>query len=221
MVSFLYYFFEVNVMQNNFSQKWRIFLNWISILVPFISFVIAGMLFLNNTNRKEISNGDRIAILLSLISFGFSLTNVLLQLKSTDNRWLINKEVECFENIIDSCQYYKIIIDEYENNRINVKYLVGIHRIELLKTLISNQRSIENYKNYLTGKDKSEKIFEKLSDLIDKVIDCTDNYEKLKKYLKDIIQLSYQLINLSPYIYSDVNKKEIDRKTQEVLKGCD
>lgn len=208
-------------MQNNFSQKWRIFLNWISILVPFISFVIAGMLFLNNTNRKEISNGDRIAILLSLISFGFSLTNVLLQLKSTDNRWLINKEVECFENIIDSCQYYKIIIDEYENNRINVKYLVGIHRIELLKTLISNQRSIENYKNYLTGKDKSEKIFEKLSDLIDKVIDCTDNYEKLKKYLKDIIQLSYQLINLSPYIYSDVNKKEIDRKTQEVLKGCD
>lgn len=208
-------------MQNNFSQKWRIFFNWISILVPFISFVIAGMLFLNNTNRKEISNGDRIAILLSLISFGFSLTNVLLQLKSTDNRWLINKEVECFENIIDSCQYYKIIIDEYENNRINVKYLVGIHRIELLKTLISNQRSIENYKNYLTGKDKSEKIFEKLSDLIDKVIDCTDNYEKLKKYLKDIIQLSYQLINLSPYIYSDVNKKKIDRKTQEVLKGCD
>ena len=179
------------------------------------------MLFLNNTNRKEISNGDRIAILLSLISFGFSLTNVLLQLKSTDNRWLINKEVECFENIIGSCQYYKIIIDEYENNRINVKYLVGIHRIELLKTLISNQRSIENYKNYLTGKDKSEKIFEKLSDLIDKVIDCTDNYEKLKKYLKDIIQLSYQLINLSPYIYSDVNKKKIDRKTQEVLKGCD
>lgn len=208
-------------MQNNFYQKLRLIVNWVSILVPFIICVILAWCILNNAINKKISNGDMIAIILSLMSFGFSITNALLQLKSTDNRWLINKEVECFENVIDSCQYYKIIIDEYENNRINVKYLVGIHRIELLKTLIESKRSIKNYMNYLTGKDKNQEIFEELSDLIDEVINCTDNYEKLNKDLKKIIELSYQLINLSPYIYSRVKKKEIDNRTQDVLKECD
>lgn len=208
-------------MQNNFYQKLRLIVNWVSILVPFIICVILAWCILNNAINKKISNGDMIAIILSLMSFGFSITNALLQLKSTDNRWLINKEVECFENVIDSCQYYKIIIDEYENNRINVKYLVGIHRIELLKTLIESKRSIKNYMNYLTGKDKNQEIFEELSDLIDEVINCTDNYEKLNKDLKKIIELSYQLINLSPYIYSQIKKKEIDNRTQDVLKECD
>lgn len=212
--------YKIDVVRKFKSGRHKIWIRikrWVSIVPAVLCTYIAAEI-IDSISKDLIKT---VPIALTLITLGFTFSDALIEKNSANNRWLINKEVECFENIIDSCQYYKIIIDEYENNRINVKYLVGIHRIELLKTLISNQRSIENYKNYLTGKDKSEKIFEKLSDLIDKVIDCTDNYEKLKKYLKDIIQLSYQLINLSPYIYSDVNKKEIDRKTQEVLKGCD
>ena len=193
----------------------------ISILLyslPMIILVAAAIIMSWN---PEVEKNTTISITLSFISLGLSVTNALIGTKSADNRWLINKEVECFENIIDSCEYYKITIEEYELNRIDVKYLVGIHRIELLKTLIESKRSIENYKNYLTGNDRNEEILKKLSDLIDDVINCTDNYEKLNKDLKKIIDLSYQLINLSPYIYSHVNKNEIDNKTQEVMKLFD
>ena len=196
--------------KNNISK----FLYLLPVIILSVAAIVISLI-------PEVEENTAISIALSLVSLALAMTNALIGPKSADNRWLINKEVECFENIIDSCEYYKITIEEYEHNRIDVEFLVGIHRIELLKTLIESKRSIENYRNYLTGYDRSEEIFKKLSDLIDDVINCTDDYEKTKKYLEEIIKFSYQLINLSPYIYSEIHKKEIKNKNQEMLEKCD
>ncbi|QHJ83996.1 MAG: hypothetical protein [Caudoviricetes sp.] len=212
--------YEIDVGRKFKSGRHKIWIrikSWVSI-VPAVLCTYTAAKIIDSTCIDPIKT---VPIALTLITLGFTLSDALIKKNSANNRWLINKEVECFENIIDSCEFYYLLIEEYESYKIDFKDLFGIQRVEFIKTLVVSQRSIENYKNYLTGYDRSEEILKKLSDLIDDVINCTDNYEKLKNDLKKIIDLSYQLINLSPYIYSDVNKKEIDRKTQEVLKGCD
>ena len=216
--SFLYYCVEVNVMKK---------ISLFTFLLPVIALeVLAGIII----KFAKLDSGTASSITISLVSLGFTMSMYLVQPKSTNNRWLINKEVECFENIIDSCEFYSLLIEEYESDKIDFKDLVGIHKVEFIKTLIVSKRSIKNYMKYLTATDKSGELFEKLCKLIgnvknlkliENVENCTCNTEKLKNDIKKIIDLSYQLINLSPYIYSHVNKKKIDHKTQEVLKGCD
>lgn len=196
-------------------------------LLPVIALgIFAGII----TNCAKLDPGTASSITISLVSLGFTMSMYLLQPKSTDNRWLINKEVECFENIIDSCEFYTLLIEEYESDKIDFKDLVGIHKVEFIKTLIVSKRSIKNYRKYLTETDKSGELFGKLCKLIEnvkklKLIEnvekCTCNNEKLKNDIKKIILLSYQLINLSPFIYSRVNKKKINEKTQEMLERCD
>ena len=203
-------------MKNKIYRAISLFIRGAAILAPFLSCVYLAIAIFNK-NDSETS----ITISLSLMTLGLSLTNMLLQPKSTDNRWLINKEVECFENIIDSCEFYTLLIEEYESDKIDFKDLVGIHKVEFIKTLIVSKRSIKNYRKYLTATDKSSELFEKLCKLIGNVKNCTCNTKKLKDDIEKIIQLSYQLINLSQYIYSHTNKKKIDHKTQEVLKRCD
>ena len=186
-------------------------------LLPVVLMAILAII----TWFSGVKYGTASSITIALVSLGFTMSMYLIEPKSTDNRWLINKEVECFENIIDSCEFYTLLIEEYESNKIDIKDLLGIQKVEFIKTLIVSQRSIKNYRKYLTEDDESEEVFEKLSKLIEKMKNCAYNNKKLKYDIESIILLSYQLINLSPYIYSKVKKEEIDRKTQEVLKRCD